>query len=574
MQQYDASPDLNDTRVIWRKLFTDTILRADIQRPQFWVIDALDECVDASKLFPILSQMESNYSIRICITSRFLPEYEVHFPRLGRRVLVNTISIKDTSKDIRLFLEKNADTLPIEDGVRKTYLIQKLVTKSAGCFLWARLVLRELQSVYSEDLIETVIDELPTEMSFLYQHILDEMPRHVREARLAKAMLRWAVCAVRSLQTVELVSAIQIDEGVSVRNQEKSVIALCGQILQIDNSGCVQVMHMTTRTFLTDECLDSEFAISVEEGNRRIALTCLKYLSGEEMRPPRSRAVLEVKRGARIPFAGYACLYFSDHLVLASCADDTLLFALEKFLKSNVLTWIEYLARSKRNLYHLTKTAKNLEMYLGQRAKIPSLPGASYRYIVQWVIDLSRLVARFGSNLLDCPEAIYYLIPSICPRGSTINANFANTHSGLNVIGLRNGAWEDCISHIELREDRSMSVAVGDNAFAIGTKFGRILLYWQSTCQERMTLEHREIVKVLAIDNRHQLASAGPRMIKLWNLKSEAMLWMHAIKEEPILLQFSPDNDFLIEATRRSHAITRSCDDGTIFREQSFSNRF
>jgi WD40 repeat protein len=43
---------------------------------------------------------------------------------------------------------------------------------------------------------------------------------------------------------------------------------------------------------------------------------------------------------------------------------------------------------------------------------------------------------------------------------------------------------------------------------------------------------------------------------------------MHAIKEEPILLQFSPDNDFLIEAT------TRSCEDGTIFREQSFSHRF
>jgi DNA-binding IclR family transcriptional regulator len=100
------------------------------------------------------------------------------------------------------------------------------------------------------------------------------------------------------------------------------------------------------------------------------------------------------------------------------------------------------------------------------------------------------------------------LIPPICPRSSAINANFANTHSGLNVVGLRNGAGEDCISHIELREDRSMSVAVGDNAFAIGTKSGRILLYWQSTCQERMTLEHREIVKVLAIDNRHQLASA------------------------------------------------------------------
>jgi hypothetical protein len=199
------------------------------------------------------------------------------------------------------------------------------------------LVLRELQPVYSEELIETVIEELPPEMSFLYQPILDGMSRHVREARLAKTLLVWAVFAVRPLQVSEFASAIQIDEGVSVRNLEKSA-SVCGQLLQIDSNGCVQIMHMTTRTFLTGECLDSDFAISTEEGNRRIALACLKFLTGEEMRSPRSRAVLKVSRKATSSLADYACLSFSDHLVLASCLDNALFVALETFLGSKILT--------------------------------------------------------------------------------------------------------------------------------------------------------------------------------------------------------------------------------------------
>jgi hypothetical protein len=127
--------DLNDQRVIWRKLFTGAILKANLQRPQFWIIDALDECVGASKLLPLLSPMESSYPVQICITSRLWPEFELYFARLGCRVLIDTISLKDTSRDIRLFFEENVDTLPIDDEVPRAYLIEKLVEKSAGCFL-------------------------------------------------------------------------------------------------------------------------------------------------------------------------------------------------------------------------------------------------------------------------------------------------------------------------------------------------------------------------------------------------------------------------------------------------------
>jgi WD40 repeat protein len=573
MQEYSVAFDKDDERVVWRKLFTGAIFKVTLGRPQYWIIDALDECVDPSKLFPLLSRIESNYAVRIFITSRPWPEFERQFTRLGRRVTIDTIPVEDTTSDIRLFFLENLDTLPADNEVDRMHLVEKLVKKSTGCFLWARLVLQELQSVYSEEHIEDVIEELPAEMGPLYERILHEMSRNVREKRLARALLVWAMCAIRPLRTSELVNAIKIDEGINVPSLERSVQGLCGQLLHVDKTGCVQVMHMTTRTFLTDGSLESEFAVSKEEGNRRLAITCLAYLSGEEMRSPRNRTVLNIPRKTKSVIADYACVAFSEHLATASSMDNGLFLALEKFLRSNVLAWVEYIARTKKNLYYLTRTAKNLQKYLSRRAKHTPPLGDAYRYINQWATDLVRLVAKFGRNLLEYPESIYYLITPFCPRDSAISQVFADPHSGLTIAGLGNDVWEDSISYMDFRNNRAMSVAAGDNTFAIGTKSGAIFLYWQKTCQERMTLKHGESAKVLRFDNSHRLASAGPHKIYLWDLDSESLLWTHEIKDTPVLLQFSPDDAFMIAATRRSHAIVLACVDGKVIREQSFPNQ-
>jgi len=574
LQEYNLAFDKDDERVVWRKLFVGSVFKLNLGRPQYWVIDALDECIDPMKLFPLLSRIECRYDLQILITSRGpWPDFERQFARLGRRGMTDTIPVEDTTHDIRLFFEQNMDQLPVEEEADKRNLVEKLVTKSAGCFLWARLVLQELQSVYSEEQVEEVIDELPMEMSLLYERILGEMSRSVRETRLAKTLLAWAVCAVRPLHTSELTNAIKIGEGISVRSLEKSVQGLCGQLLHVDKTGYVQVMHMTTRTFLTDGSLGSEFAISKEEGNRRLALTCLNYLCGEEMRSPRNRTIVSISRGAKSPIAEYACMSFSEHLAMASSSDTSLFGALEKFLRSNVLTWIEYIAKSKKNLYHMTRTAKNLQRYLGRRAKHTPPLGEAYRYVNQWATDLVRLAAKFGRNLLDNPDSIYYLVTPLCPRDSAIHQQFADSHSGLTIAGVGKSAWEDSISYIDFRQNRAMSVAAGDYSFAIGTKSGKIFLYWQGTCQERMSLNHGESAKVLRFDNSHRLASAGAHMIRLWDLNSEMLVWSYNIKDYPVLLQFAPDDSFLLVATRSSHIITLACEDGSTLRDQSFPSR-
>jgi hypothetical protein len=565
--------DKYDERAIWREVFVTIIFKILLGKPQYWLIDALDECVDHSKLFPLLSRIQCNYAIQILITSRPWPEFERQFLRLGHhKVVIDAIAVGYTSNDIRTFHEDNMDTLPVRNEVDRSELMEELVKKADGCFLWARLVLQELQSVYSEEQIRDVIDDLPGGMGSMYRRILREMSRNKRETRLTKTLLVWALCAIRPLHTSELLDAIGKDEGIKMPSLERSIQGLCGQLLHVDKTGWVQILHATTRTFITDASLKSEFAVSNSEGSRQLALTCLNYLSGK-MRPPRNRAILDIPRKPESAIADYACVAFSDHLATTSSLDDAVLLTLERFLKTNVLTWVEYIARTRKNLSYLTQTAKNLKIYLDMRAQCAQPLGEPCRYISQWATDLVRLVAKFGRNLLECPESIYYLITPFCPRRSAINQTFLDPGSSLTIAGVANDGWEDSISYIHFRENRAMSLATGDNTFAIGTKSGRVVLFWQTTCQERMTLEHGELARILRFDNSHRLACAGPHKISLWSLDSQTLLWMHVMKDTPIHLQFSLDDRFMITATRRSHAITLACKDGTFTREQSFRNQ-
>ncbi|CAN9479230.1 unnamed protein product [Alternaria alternata] len=572
LQKNGIAFDKEHENSVWRVLFVGAIFRTSLERPEYWVIDALDECIDSMKLFSLLSQIECRYGVQILITSRGpWPDFERQFARLGHRGMTDTIPVEDTTHDIRLFFEQNMDHLPVEEEADKRLMVEKLVTESAGCFLWARLVLQGLESVYSEEHIEEVIEGLPMEMGLLYERILGEMSKSVRRTRLAKSLLVWAICAVRPLHISELVKFIEIDIGAKVPDLKGEIRFLCGQLLHVDNTGHVQLVHRTLRTALTDGSSKSEFAISKIEGHGRLAFVCLEYLCEEKMRSPRNWAFVEIPRSAKNPIADYACASFSEHLVRSSSSDTALFLELEKFLRSNVLTWIEYIAKTKKNLHHLTKTARNLQYYLSRRAyHIPPFSAADH-YVSQWATDLMRITAKFGRYLLDNPDSIYGLIPPLCPRDSAINQQFGVVRSGLSVSGVGNGAWEDSVSHIDFQQDCAMSIAAGPYQFAIGTSSGRIILYLQDTCQESMSLDHGESAKVLHFGNSYKLASAGAHMIRLWDLKSESLVWTYNIKENPILLQFDQD-DRLIVATESNRVIILSCDDGTTLCDHSFPN--
>jgi hypothetical protein len=58
-------------RVLWEKLFIQTLFEIKSQKPWYWVVDALDEADDPGEVISFLGKIRSKTSIRVFVSSRF-----------------------------------------------------------------------------------------------------------------------------------------------------------------------------------------------------------------------------------------------------------------------------------------------------------------------------------------------------------------------------------------------------------------------------------------------------------------------------------------------------------------------
>ncbi|KAI0158132.1 hypothetical protein GGR57DRAFT_500249 [Xylariaceae sp. FL1272] len=541
--------DKDDERALWRKLFTNEILKLPLQPPQYWIIDGLDECVDVPKLFALITRFDSVFPIRFYFVSRKRLDFERYFSKFDSRFYSHHIESAHTLGDIRLFLIEHATSLPVSDE-DSNILIDRIVKKSRGIFLWAILAVEELEQAYSDESIDEILDEMPEGMAPIYTKILETMANNTREMKLTRAILTWAICGVRPLKVTELQASLKLDLGTQVKNMERSVAGLCGQLLHVDKSGTINSIHNTVREFLVDSGLDSPFAMSKEQSHHRLALICLQYLVSEDLRPPRSQHLVQAGTNAVSAFADYACTSFSEHIMGASARSDDILQLLCKFFRTNVLSWIEYVARRKRDLYHVIRAARNLRNYLDRRSKYTSPLCDDYRLVEKWTTDLIRIMAKFSRNLLQFPSAIFYLVAPLCPKDSAIYHQFGDVQHNFRLYGAGDTDWDDCISYIDYRGIRALSLDVGDTSFAIGQKSGHIKLYHTATCQAKATLTHGEPVKFLKLDHSGSLLLAsGNRRLSMFHTDGE-LLWTTGQVDPVVTATFSEDDEVLAVATK------------------------
>ncbi|KAL9120228.1 MAG: hypothetical protein Q9187_003215 [Circinaria calcarea] len=551
MQDDGESFSKDDERTIWRTIFIARIFRVELSQPHYWVIDALDECLNHTAFIPMLSKVDKNFPLRVFITSRPSPSMERLFVQGKIPVIPEQITLEDSLKDIRLFLEANSSFLPVDGDIACDELIKIILDKSNGCFLWAALVLKELETTHSEQQILEVLKEVPTEMDDLYTRILNSMRNHSRDKELAKAIFRWTVCAARPLTVDELKEALKLDINETLPRLDKSIGPVCGNLIQVDKLSRVQVVHQTVKAFLVKDGFGSEFAVDRIKENSRLAEVCLKYLAGDEMKSPRNRRGSAARRlTKRSLFASYASLYFSEHVARSSSATDTHFMLLETFLNTNTLTWIEFIAQSG-DLYSITQTAKNLRAFLDRRAKYRSPLGQAVYAVNAWANDMIHLVAAFGKSLAASPASIYSLIPSVCPPNSMLYQTFGRSQPCLNVVGSSEKDWDDRLTCIVFPEERVTAIACQDARFVVGLANGTIMVYYTSTLQEARRLEHEEPIRHLRFANvGNFLASSGRRKVRLWNVITAAQLWEAEHRNDILTLSFNEEETLLMAATR------------------------
>ena len=531
----------------------------------------MDECNKYQDFFTMIKGERSNFPLRIFMTSRKVPDMQRLSRPLETTASLTCIEIpaKAVLYDIERYIRSRIDVLPIDGEADQEKLANDILEKSNGSFLWVRLVLDELEQVYSYESIIQTLRSIPEGMVPYYERTTQAMSNNRKEKHIAKAVLIWTVASSRTLSISELSQALKLDIDTILSSAKGAVEGLCGQLVSVEHdTGLVSLVHPTAREFLLSHNA-GEFSIAKPLAHERIALACLKLLTSTEMQPPRNRRQRQ-ERGEQSPFLDYALTQFSEHIRSASSETDELFFAIDRFFRTNVLSWIEMIAR-KGDLHCIIQTSKNVKAYLDRRAKYMSPLSSQVKMIDGWSIDLSRIVARFGAALLHHPSSIHFLIPPLCPFGSAIHRQFGKKPDGLNVVGSTQAAWDDCIASVTYGEDKIASaVSCGESCIGVGTESGNIHVYNDDSFQKKNVLELGLPVDLIHFTTGGLLVACTIKSVILQDIRGR-VIWKNRLRFRCILLTSS--DVAIIAVSQSGHLFKWNISDGSVMDDRLFPYR-
>ena len=550
-----------------------SLLEARITTPQYWVIDAIDECSKYQELFTLVKGIQLSFPLRIFFTSRKVPELQRIHRSLEASVSITCIEVsaEDSTSDIECYIQERVGNLTDDLVGDKKDIAETLLRRSNTCFLWVKLVLDELEKVYTTESIARIIQSIPEGMVPYYGRTVKAMAENTLEKHVAKAVLLWVVGSSRKLSIPELSNALNLDISTVLPSAKSAVEGLCGQLIFVDHqSGMVSLVHTTAREFLLSKSA-GEFYISRPRAHERIALACLKLLSSGEMKPPRSQRMLsQARKNLELsPLTNYAITQFSEHVYSASAETDEILLALEIFFKTNILSWIERVAQM-HDLYPLIRLSKNLKGYLDRRAKYISPLSNQVQLVDNWSTDLSRIATNFGSALLHDPSSIYFIIPPFCPLDSAIYKQFAKRPgpSGLSVAGHKEKAWDDCIASVNFGEDTiAAAVSCGENLIAVGMESGDINFFNRKSCQKEGVIHQKHPIDLVHFTDRSIVASTTRSVLLMDRIGNT--IWQFRLRFRCILLTSSANS--IIAVSQHGHVLKWDISTGTLLVDRAFA---
>jgi WD40 repeat protein len=498
--------------------FSNPELKTQVSEPQYWVIDGLDECKSYYSLLTLLNGEKPSFSLRIFVTSRAVPGMQRWQQTIGNFTALVRIDIpvQATLYDIGCFVTSRIVSLPAEDDTQREQLAHTIIDRSNASFLWTRLVVDELENVYTHERVAEVLEKIPQGMSCYYERSVRTMANNA-DKHVAKAVLIWTSMASRKLNLSELSQALKLDLNIVLPGAKRAIEGLCGQLVTVDqDSGTIGLLHPTGREFLLSEAA-GEFSVSQPLAHKRIALVCLRLLLSNEMRPPRNRRFLEEQRPPLSPMLDYALAHFSEHVAEASPEGSALLEALNGFLKTHVLSWVERLAM-RGDLHSITRASRNLSSYVIRIAKHRGSPMSdAEKNVRSWAVDLGRLVTHFGEALLRRPSVVYLQVPPLCPSSSAINRQFGKTAGALDVLGERKATWDDRISFVSFGDKQPTEISCGGRLIAVAMWFGGMVLYDDRSGQKQGAIRYgKSVDRIHVIDGG--VVSCSWESVKLQDL--------------------------------------------------------
>ncbi|KAJ4405278.1 hypothetical protein N0V82_010350 [Gnomoniopsis sp. IMI 355080] len=526
-----------DPKLIWRNVFEKNLAGAALIRPIYWIIDALDECESPRTFLDCLRDLGgTQIPLKIMILSRITEPISAAFDRMSRDVHVTRLEMtgrEHNRQDIRIFLEQEVHHMRGSPDF-KSQLIDRVLARSEGNFLWTKLVLNEISQCHTEEGIDEALEDIPDDMLHLYRRMEKSLISSARKANkpLILELFQWAICAQRPLNLTEMSQALQprFSNFVDLRWTIKDT---CGQFLQVDDVGKIEIIHHTARDYLI-RSEESEFHVEPKKTHERLFRKALEVLQDDSLRWKLLQSQDDLQTTEHFVF--YSAVNWSYHLGHSIHNSDEVLDLLVRFLRAPaVLAWVHSLAVLRR-LEVLVKTSKVFSAFVRAIRKHNATKNPlqhrlnDLEFVDDWATDVVKIVGKFGSQLIVRPRVIYDIIPALCPGQSAMYRTFHDAAaSTLRVLGTEKASWNDSLARLSLPgTSQGYKISCEGKHVAV-LALGRpgATYVWDSTNFTHVcVVEHGEACLAMTLNSKgNELVTYGLKTTKIWSIPSAELLF-------------------------------------------------
>ncbi|KAH0538071.1 hypothetical protein FGG08_005333 [Glutinoglossum americanum] len=297
-------------------------------------VDALDECGDvvAKHLVTYFQRLvlklgSTEATLNICFSCRHYPILTLEH---GLIICVEDENHLDIATYVKGELERG-----FSDKDKARELKEKIVDKASGVFQWAVLVIPKVLELHWEGksmtAIQTTIQEIPPELSELYQDILERLKDRSQSLQL----MQWISFAQRPLSLEELRFAMAVDADVpyssltecqkseayveTKEDMEKRVKSLSGGLAEVKERQSRQVaqfIHRSVKDYLLQRGLQqlesSPMDGVIGRAHFRLSRSCIKYMTMEEVLRNSCKVRHDLER--KFPLLRYATTNWVSHV--------------------------------------------------------------------------------------------------------------------------------------------------------------------------------------------------------------------------------------------------------------------
>ena len=355
----------------FEKLILEPSLSFSIDRRLVIVIDALDEGFD-SRLLEILRdhvpRLPSNF--RIFVTSR--KDANIASELLDRpHIRWDEICLDEDNNrcDLAVYVKHRllevATKQDFDQSWPGTMLMEKLIAKAEGLFLWAVTVCDYLSTLFDPfQELETLAlsqrhsgSHADLKMDNLYATILGKCNWNEKAFADGFALVMGSIIAAKSPLSV---AALQFFIGPKYLI-DKILRPLRSLLTSLDDGKPVRICHESLRDFLTLRCKLSsdhqQYCLSEREHSRRLANMCLTVLNEDWHQGIPGMGYLSQGEASNLPGIPkiaesviseqlwYACRFWMDHIIEVEPSDNKTVVLFWRFIGTcQVINWMEVVA--------------------------------------------------------------------------------------------------------------------------------------------------------------------------------------------------------------------------------------